>query len=61
MSMLFFDSSALVKRDLTEVGGAWVTSLLDPSLGHTIVVAAITQVESAAALASRYRAGAITP
>jgi uncharacterized protein len=60
MSLLFFDSSALVKRYLTEVGSAWTAALLDPSVGHTIVVATITQVESAAALASRHRAGAIT-
>lgn len=60
MSVLFFDSSALVKRYLTEVGSAWVASLLDMPLGHTIVVATITQVESAAALAARYRAGTIT-
>jgi predicted nucleic acid-binding protein len=60
MSVLFFDSSALVKRYLTEAGSAWVASLLDPSLGHMIVVATITQVECAAALASRHRAGAIT-
>lgn len=60
MSVLFFDSSALVKRYLTELGSAWVTSLLDPLLGHTIIVATITQVESAAALAARHRAGTIT-
>jgi uncharacterized protein len=60
MSVLFFDSSALVKRYLTEIGSAWVTALLDPSMGHAIVVATITQVESAAALAARHRSGAIT-
>jgi uncharacterized protein len=42
MSVLFFDSSALVKRYLTESGSTWITALLDPSAGHTIVVAAIT-------------------
>ena len=60
MSVLFFDSSALVKRYLTEIGSPWVTSLFDPSVGHTIVVATITQVESAAAIASRHRSGSIT-
>jgi uncharacterized protein len=60
MSVLFFDSSALVKRYLTEVGCAWVAALLDPAQGHTIIVASITQVESAAALAARHRAGTIT-
>jgi hypothetical protein len=46
MSVLFFDSSALVKRYLTETGSAWAISLLDPTAGHTIVVAAVTRVEA---------------
>jgi uncharacterized protein len=60
MSVFYVDSSALVKRYLAEVGSAWVSSLLDPSAGHTIIVAAITRVETAAALAARQRAGGIT-
>lgn len=56
MSVLFFDSSALVKRYLTEAGSAWVLALTDPDAGNTIVVAEITRVEVAAALASRQRA-----
>lgn len=60
MSTLFVDSSALVKRYLTETGSAWITALLDPAAGHTIIVATITQVESAAAVAARHRSGAIT-
>jgi hypothetical protein len=60
VSILFFDSSALVKRYLTEVGSSWVAALLDPTLEHTVVVATITHVESTAALAARHRAGSIT-
>jgi predicted nucleic acid-binding protein len=61
MSLLFFDSSALAKRYLTEIGGAWVVAQTDPAAGNTIVVAEITRVEVAAALAARHRAsGAIT-
>ena len=60
MSAIFFDSSALVKRYLTEVGSTWVASLFDPSRGHTIIVATITQVESAAAIAARQRSGQLT-
>ncbi|MDQ2998301.1 MAG: type II toxin-antitoxin system VapC family toxin [Chloroflexota bacterium] len=60
MSTLFIDSSALVKRYLTEAGSDWLTALLNPSAGHTIIVTTITQVESAAALATRHRSGAIT-
>jgi uncharacterized protein len=60
MSALFFDSSALAKRYLTEVGSAWVTAQADPIASNAIVVAEIARVEVAAALAARYRAGAIT-
>ncbi|MGH3087485.1 MAG: type II toxin-antitoxin system VapC family toxin [Gammaproteobacteria bacterium] len=60
MSYFFLDSSALVKRYLTETGTLWVDTLTDPSAGNTIVVAEITLVEVAAALAARHRAGAIT-
>lgn len=58
--MFYVDSSALVKRYVTEIGSAWITSLVNPLSRHTIFVATITQVETAAALASRARAGAIT-
>jgi hypothetical protein len=61
VSHLFFDSSALVKRYLTETGSAWVISLTDPAAGNSIILAEITRVEVAAALGSRHRAsGGIT-
>jgi predicted nucleic acid-binding protein len=56
MSVLYFDSSALVKRYLTETGSGWVTTLTDPTVGNTIVSAEITRVEVAAAFAGRQRA-----
>lgn len=55
MSYLFLDSSALIKRYLTETGSDWVTTLTDPSGDNTIMVAGITRVE-VAALAGRHRA-----
>jgi len=54
--VFFLDSSALVKRYLAEVGSTWVAGLCDPNSGNSIVLAAITRVEVAAALASRQRA-----
>jgi hypothetical protein len=60
MSSLFLDASALTKRYLTEIGSAWVSHLADPATGNTLVVAEITRVEVAAALAARCRANAIT-
>lgn len=60
MSYFFLDSSAVVKRYLTETGTPWIRALADPSSGNTIAVAEITLVEVAAALAARHRAGDIT-
>lgn len=54
--MFFLDSSALVKRYLAEIGSDWIAELCDPMNGHTIVVAEVTRVEVAAALAARQRA-----
>jgi len=61
MSLFYLDTSALVKRYLVEIGSAWIIALTDPSAGHTIMLAEITRVEAAAAIAARHRApGGIT-
>jgi hypothetical protein len=60
MSAFFLDASALTKRYLTEIGSAWISNLTDPASANTLVVAEITRVEVAAALAARERAGSIT-
>ena len=59
MSAFFLDASALTKRYLTEAGSRWVSGRIDPSSGNMLVIAEITRVEVAAALAARCRAGAI--
>jgi uncharacterized protein len=46
----FLDSSALVKRHVTEKGSIWVRSLTDPTAGHDLYIARITGVEVVAAL-----------
>jgi len=56
MTIYYLDSSALVKRYVTEPGSAWVSDMAVPAAGHTIVVADITRVEVAAALAACERA-----
>ena len=60
MSSLFVDSSALAKRYLSETASAWLSEQIDPLSGNTVVVAEITRVEVAAALAARHRAQGIT-
>ncbi|MGH9948010.1 MAG: type II toxin-antitoxin system VapC family toxin [Pyrinomonadaceae bacterium] len=52
---LFFDSSALVKRYVNEIGSTWVTNIVDISSGNHIYIAEITGVEITAAIARRTR------
>ncbi len=56
MSRFFLDSSALVKRYLTETGSAWIHQQALPRAGNSIAVVEITRVEVAAAIAARHRA-----
>jgi uncharacterized protein len=55
MSIYFLDTSALIKRYLTETGSSWIRSLIEES-GTTITAAEVTRVEAAAAIAARHRA-----
>ena len=55
MNIYFLDSSALVKRYAAETGTVWVNDLCDPGSAHTILIASVTLVEVAAALASKQR------
>lgn len=56
----YLDSSALVKRYISETGSAWVSGLFDPTLNNEIFIAAITPVEIVAAITRRARGGTIT-
>jgi uncharacterized protein len=51
LSLYFLDSSALVKRYVTEIGSEWIKSVADPSARHTLIVARITWVETISAFA----------
>jgi predicted nucleic acid-binding protein len=53
----FFDSSALVKRYVTEIGSAWVQAMTHPQAGHQLLLARITWVEVLSALARLQREG----
>lgn len=61
MTHYFWDSSALIKRYITETGTGWVRALLLPSAKHTILLAQITPIELASALARRQREGSVAP
>jgi hypothetical protein len=45
----FFDSSAVVKRYLSETGSNWVRTILDPTVAHDIFLVKITGVEAVSA------------
>lgn len=65
MALYYFDASALVKYYVTEPGSSWVRRLIEAQdsetgqLRHVILVAEITRVEIAAALAVIERVGRI--
>ena len=57
MPLTYFDSSALVKRYVPEVGSAWVAHLCQQ---EPVAISLITIPEIASALARRMREGALT-
>ena len=60
MAAYFFDSSALAKRHVREIGTAWVIGLMRDSATERIYVARITSVEVTSALARRQRGNTIS-
>lgn len=60
MAVYFFDSSAVVKRYVNEVGTAWVISVTDPVANNHIHVARITGVEVVSAITRRMRGGSLS-
>lgn len=60
MAFYFMDSSALVKRYISETGSAWVLGLFDPIVNNEVFIAAITGVEIVAAITRRTRSGSIS-
>lgn len=59
MAAFFCDSSAIVKRYVSETGTAWVQALADPAGGNLLYLARITVVEVTSAIARRQRGGTI--
>lgn len=61
MAAYFSDTSAVVKRYVTETGTVWMKALGDPAAGNTIYVARITGVELVSAIARRQKGGTVAP
>ena len=57
----FFDTSALVKRHVTEAGRVWVQSLVRAKAGHTLYIARVTAVEVTSAITRRRHSGDLSP
>ena len=60
MAVYFIDSSALVKRYISETGSAGILRLFYPALNNEIFIAAIAGVEIVAAITRRSRGGSIS-
>jgi uncharacterized protein len=56
----FLDSSALLKRYLSEIGTAWVQALTAKASGNILLISRITSVEILSAIARRQREGSLT-
>jgi len=56
----FLESSAVVKRYVTETGTAWVLNLTNPRAGNQLHLARITGVEVVSAIARRTRGGSVS-
>ena len=61
MAAFFCDTSALIKRYVTETGSAWLTATLHPNLKQRIYIAQITIVEIVSAITRREKGGSTTP
>jgi|SRR5271157_2671742 len=61
MADYFLDTSALVKRHVTEAGSVWVKSLVRAKAGHTLYIARITAVEVTSAITRRQHSGDLSP
>ena len=60
MTAYFLDSSALVKRYISETGSAWIQLLTDSQTGNLLFITRITWVEVISAFARRQREGSLT-
>ena len=60
MAAYFFDSSALVKRYISEIGSAWVMGITAPAAGNSIHLVRITGAEVVSAITRVGRSGGIS-
>lgn len=61
ISVYFLDTSALVKKYMTEKGSEWIGSLTDIDSENQIILARVTWVETISAFARLQRENKINP
>lgn len=60
MPAYFFDTSALAKRYIQEVGSAWVSGICENPSGNPIFISELTEIEFLAAIHRRVKGKTIT-
>ena len=60
MTAYYFDTSALIKRYVSEPGSGWVRQLLRPAYDHLFVTCRLTMPEMYSAFARRLREGSVS-
>ena len=60
MAALFSDTSAIVKRYVSEIGSGWMTAQTSPTVGNVIIISRLTTVEVCSTLARLQRANQIS-
>lgn len=60
MAVYFFDSRAIVKRYVNEIGTTWVTELTRPATGNRVYLARVTGVEVISAMTRQARGGMLS-
>ena len=61
VNVAYFDTSALLKQYVTEIGSAWVRTYLAQSASLAVFMSSLTTVEATCAFARRLRDGTLTP
>lgn len=61
MDFYFFDSSAVVKNYIIEVGTHWIKGIFNSTVSNVLYCASITQVEVISAFARRVKGNSLSP
>lgn len=61
MSVAYFDTSALLKRYVSEAGSSWVMAYLASATAPAVFTSRLTEVEAVCAFARRLRDGTLLP